>query len=65
MTRLAALLALVPTTVLAHPGHGHTDPASWRHYVTEPVHLAALAATAAVAIVAGVIWRARLRSRLP
>jgi hypothetical protein len=40
--------------VFAHPGHGSTDPSSWRHYLTEPLHVAVvvLAAIAAVAL-----WR--------
>jgi len=27
-----------------HPGHGDTDPTSWRHYLTEPLHTALLTA---------------------
>jgi len=58
--RLAALLALIPNLALAHPGHGHTDPTSWTHYLTEPVHVALLSA----AVVAGfVLVRARKRAR--
>ena len=37
-----------------HPGHGTTDPSSWRHYLTEPVHVI----TAVVAIAAAIaLWR--------
>ena len=34
----------------AHPGHGTTEPSSWLHYLTEPVHVATIAA-AAIAVV--------------
>lgn len=55
-TRLFVLLALVvcliPLPVLAHPGHGDTDPESWRHYLTEPVHVLVLAAGVAVVVTA-------------
>lgn len=50
--------------LLAHPGHGHTDPTSWVHYLTEPVHVVpfALAAGAAGASVwFGRRWLARVR----
>jgi len=47
-----------------HPGHGHTDPGSWTHYLTEPVHVIPLA-FAAIAVVAGgwvgAKWLARAR----
>jgi len=37
-----------------HPGHGTTDPASWRHYFTEPVHVIVLV----VAVVGAIaLWR--------
>jgi hypothetical protein len=52
MSSLAVLFAL------AHPGHGETAPSSWRHYLTEPVHLTALlVASLAVAIVVGLWWQ--------
>jgi hypothetical protein len=62
-TRLATLLALVPSIAAAHPGHGHTDPDSWRHYLTEPIHIAALAGVAALAIGIGSAWRRARRRR--
>lgn len=58
--RLAALLALIPNLAHAHPGHGHTDPQSWTHYLTEPVHVAVLSAAAVAGLV---LLRARKRSR--
>jgi hypothetical protein len=61
--RLAALLVLAPSIALAHPGHGTTEPDTWTHYVTEPVHVG-------VIVLAAVTWscalgwhRARRRSR--
>jgi hypothetical protein len=55
---LAAVLAL-------HPGHGTTDPNSWAHYLTEPVHVLALAGIAAISVVVFAIgWRGeRVRRR--
>ena len=45
----------------AHPGHGATDPASWRHYLSEPAHLAViLGAGAAVAVS---VWGLRVLAR--
>lgn len=44
MTTLATLMSF-------HPGHGSTDPVSFRHYFTEPMH-AGVIALAALAIVA-------------
>ena len=60
--RLAALIALIPGLAFAHPGHGHTDPQSWTHYLTEPVHVAVLAIASVAAVFAMV--RARKRSRV-
>ncbi|MCA9074324.1 MAG: hypothetical protein R3B91_14635 [Planctomycetaceae bacterium] len=38
-TTLALITStLVTTPLLAHPGHGTTDPQSVTHYVGEPVH---------------------------
>lgn len=58
---VAALCSLVPATAFAHPGHGHTDPDSWQHYLTEPVHVIPLALLAAIVIVAIMGLRARVR----
>jgi len=49
-------------TSLAHPGHGMTDPSSFRHYLTEPLHIVAIAAVAFVAIEL-VLWRVKRTSR--
>jgi hypothetical protein len=48
----------------AHPGHGHTDPGSWTHYLTEPVHVIPLA-LAVGAVVAGgwISWKWLVRVR--
>jgi hypothetical protein len=65
MTKWIALvfLLLMPALASAHPGHGHTDPASVTHYVTEPVHVLPLAlAVALIVVVAAAgfwLWRAR------
>lgn len=41
-----------------HPGHGPTEPTSWLHYLTEPVHSGiALVVAIASAIVALAVWR--------
>ena len=45
-----------------HPGHGTTDPSSWRHYLTEPVHVVVL--VAAIAIAVAVWWFALKRDRI-
>lgn len=56
----AAATILVPTVALGHPGHGTTEPYSWAHYLTEPVHILAVGAIAAIAIG---LERARSRRR--
>ncbi len=48
-------------TVLAHPGHGVTDPETPAHYVLEPVHaIPVLLLVAACWLVA---WRRRASQR--
>jgi putative copper export protein len=63
-TRLTALLAslAVPTTALAHPGHGTTEPDSWAHYLTEPLHVAVIAAAVSLALGVGLAWRRSRRA---
>lgn len=62
MKTLAALATtLVPAVALAHPGHGTTEPQSWVHYLTEPVHIGGVAA---IALVAVLVERARSRRRV-
>lgn len=61
--RLVALLAAIPTTAFAHPGHGQTDPDGWTHYLTEPVHVAVIGAAVALAVAVGVSWRRSRSSR--
>jgi hydrogenase/urease accessory protein HupE len=53
MKRLITLLAVLPTTALAHPGdHSHIGfIGNLRHLLTEPDHLAMLAAAVGVAAV--------------
>jgi hypothetical protein len=46
----ALLFCLVPALAYAHPGHGTTDPSSWQHYLTEPVHVATLATAMALVV---------------
>jgi hypothetical protein len=58
---LAIVVCLVPAVALAHPGHGDGEPSSWRHYLTEPIHV--LVVVAAVAAIAGG-WRVHRRRRL-
>ena len=59
--RLATLLAFVPALAIAHPGHGHTAPESWTHYLTEPLHAGVLAGAAVASVVLVRLWRARRR----
>ncbi len=54
---LALVLCLVPLPVFAHPGHGHTEPDTWRHYVTEPVHVLVLVAVVAVVVTSWLGYR--------
>jgi hypothetical protein len=41
----AGAMLLSPVTLLAHPGHGHENPLSPGHYVTNPEHFIPLALT--------------------
>jgi hypothetical protein len=55
---------LFTLALLAHPGHGHTDPESWTHYFTEPVHVIPLALAVGAAVATGWLgrrWFARVR----
>ena len=62
MLKRSIPLLLLPATAFAHPGHGHTEPGTWTHYLTEPVHVAAVAAAIAVVAGSALAWR-RLASR--
>ncbi len=66
-TRLLAFtalaLGLVPAVAFAHPGHGHTDPSTWRHYLTEPLHVAVLAVAAAAVLVTWLAYRRLAQQR--
>jgi|GEM_PF-4688305 len=46
---------------LAHPGHGITAPTSWRHFLTEPLHVASLAIPAL--ILSALVLRRLMRRR--
>jgi hypothetical protein len=59
-TSIVALLALAPSIAAAHPGHGHTPPETWTHYLTEPLHVGVLAAVVSLVTV---VRRARRRTR--
>jgi hypothetical protein len=61
---LASLVVSAPALALAHPGHGTTNPDSWRHYLTEPVHVVTAIAGIAAAIGIGWAWRRARRSRV-
>ena len=58
---LALVFCLIPALAFAHPGHGTTDPSSWRHYLTEPVHVGVLAGAVAL-VVASVLELRRRRA---
>jgi MYXO-CTERM domain-containing protein len=49
--------------VLAHPGHGATEPASWLHYFTEPEHVIPLALALAAIVAIAVLRRRATRQR--
>lgn len=56
-TRILTLIAfvtmvLVPSMVLAHPGHGTFDGLNLGHYLTSPVHLASLLVIVAATVFA-------------
>lgn len=55
---LVVLAMLIPSLAFGHPGHGETQPDTWMHFLSEPVHVISLA-IAIVAIVAlfTVWWR--------
>ena len=55
------LLCCIPTLAFAHPGHGTTDPSSWRHDLNEPVHVGVLASAVAL-VVASVLELRRRRA---
>lgn len=51
MTFLSSLLSFA--SLLAHPDHGTTDPSSWLHYLTQPMHLVVLGGAAVLAVMIG------------
>ena len=57
------MAAITSLLAFAHPGHGMTDPASWTHYLTEPVHVVLAAVAISAWLLVGLRWRARDRSR--
>jgi len=60
-----ALLVVIalPELVMAHPGHGRTEPQSFWHYVSEPLHGGALWGAALIVTVIAVAWRRFARRR--
>jgi putative copper export protein len=58
---LVLLVCCTPALAFAHPGHGTTDPGSWRHYLTEPVHVAVIASALAF-VVSVVLYRRRAKA---
>ncbi len=62
LTLLSLATASIPATAFAHPGHGTTEPESWVHYLTEPVHVAMFAAAVSLGVVVVGGWR-RARAR--
>ena len=57
----AALSALMPLAVFAHPGHGETDGYTIIHYFTEPQH--AVITLGVFAVTAVYIARERKRKQ--
>lgn len=57
----AILVAVAPAVVLAHPGHGVTDPDSVAHQIVEPVHavpwLLLIGIAITLAATAGLFWK--------
>jgi hypothetical protein len=53
---LASVSALLPCICFAHPGHGHTDGYSIKHYFIEPYHvmISFLALSIALLVVYGI-----------
>ena len=51
-----ASLVLFNRLVLAHPGHGTSDPSGLPHYVTEPVHLVPLVIVAGAVVLCACVW---------
>ena len=57
---LVLLVMLGPSLAHAHPGHGETEPDSWLHFLTEPVHVISLAiAILALVAISALWWRGR------
>ncbi len=59
---LPLVVSLTSAPALAHPGHGQTEPQSWRHYLTEPLHVFLL--VAGVVAVLAATWVAHRRERM-
>jgi len=60
---LALGLWFTPALALAHPGHGATEPSSWTHYLTEPLHAGIVAIAAGASVLAFRALRKRSASR--
>lgn len=56
---IVAIVALLPSLAVAHPGHGHGNPLSPEHYLGNPEHSIPVALTLAVAAGLIAIWQWR------
>jgi hydrogenase/urease accessory protein HupE len=57
-------LLAVPAALLAHPGHGHENPLSPGHYITNPEHFLPLAFTISAVLIAAFAYRSfQIRSK--
>jgi hypothetical protein len=58
-----SVLLSLPAQLLAHPGHGSTEPSSLEHYAIEPMHWMPVAGLVLGFAAAVVVARLRRRSR--
>lgn len=61
MLMAMVVAATSAATVLAHPGHGVTDPETPAHYVLEPVHAIPVLLLVAACVMVGIRRRAANR----
>jgi hypothetical protein len=58
---LSSLLLVVPTILMAHPGHGETEGFTITHYFTEVQHV--LISIALISITAVTVWYIKNRKK--
>ena len=58
---LGVLATCFGSSVFAHGGHGVSAPASFAHYLIEPMHV--LPVFAPLALIGATVWLLRARSR--